>query len=228
MHKYVRLALPLVAAATLAACSSSGSGEPTSASSSAPATSPAAAASSPAASASTPESADTGKTGGTRSGEADSITFTTNYGPITVALDPDAPKTIAAQTKLAEDGYFDGTKCHRVVTQGIYVLQCGDPTATGTGDPGYTLPDENLPQVGRNNYPAGTVAMANAGPGTSGSQFFIVYDDTVLPPAYTIWGTVTDGLEEVKAIGKENADAGVSDGPPVEDVTIESTEVASG
>lgn len=155
---------------------------------------------------------------------AEEITFTTNYGPIVVKTDPAAPQTVAGQSTLAENGYFDGTICHRVVTQGIFVLQCGDPTGTGTGDPGYTLPDENLPGATENNYPAGTVAMANAGPGTAGSQFFIVYDDTTLPPGYTIWGEVTEGLDTVAKIGKENAKAGVSDGAPVNDVTIESAQ----
>jgi peptidyl-prolyl cis-trans isomerase B (cyclophilin B) len=157
------------------------------------------------------------------SGEAaEQITFTTNYGPVVVRTDPAAEKTVVAQTALAEQGYFDGTICHRVVTEGIYVLQCGDPTGTGTGDPGYTLPDENLPAAEEGNYPAGTVAMANAGPNTGGSQFFIVYRDTTLPPGYTIWGEVTEGLDVVKKIGRENAKAGVTDGPPAEQVTIES------
>ena len=157
---------------------------------------------------------------------AEQITFTTNYGPIVVTTDPAAPQTVAGQSSLAKNGYFDGTICHRVVTQGIFVLQCGDPTGTGTGDPGYTLPDENLPGATENNYPAGTVAMANAGPGTGGSQFFIVYDDTTLPPGYTIWGEVTKGLDTVAKIGKENAKAGVSDGAPVNEVAIESAQTS--
>jgi peptidyl-prolyl cis-trans isomerase B (cyclophilin B) len=155
-------------------------------------------------------------------GGAGQITFTTSYGPIVVRTDSRAPKTVAGQSALADDGYFDGTICHRVVTSGIYVLQCGDPTGTGTGDPGYSLPDENLPQMLPNNYPAGTVAMANAGPGTSGSQFFIVYKDSTLPPGYTVWGKVTKGLETVAKIGRENAKAGVTDGQPSTEVRIES------
>lgn len=153
------------------------------------------------------------------------LTFVTNQGPITVTTDPAAPQTVAAQTNLAEEGYFDDTPCHRLVTQGIYVLQCGDPTGTGTGGPGYQLPDENLPSATKDNYPAGTVAMANSGPNTAGSQFFIVYKDTTLPPGYTIWGTVSDGLDVVRKIAAEGTKTGAPDGPPKQTVTIESTTV---
>lgn len=153
------------------------------------------------------------------------MTFTTNRGDIVVATDPAAPKTVAAQAALAEKGYFDDTPCHRLVTSGIYVLQCGDPTGTGTGDPGYTLPDENLPKAEKDDYPAGTLAMANAGPNTSGSQFFIVYEDTTLPPAYTIWGTVTSGLDVVKKIAADGTADGRSDGPPKQPVTISAVTV---
>ena len=94
---------------------------------------------------------------------------------------------------LAEQGYFDDTTCHRLTTQGIFVLQCGDPTATGGGGPGYSFEDE---LDGAEKYPAGTIAMANAGPDTNGSQFFLVYEDTELPPSYTTFGTIDDaGLE---------------------------------
>lgn len=151
-----------------------------------------------------------------------SITFTTNRGPITVTTDPAAPATVAAQAKLANEGYFDDTPCHRLVTQGIYVLQCGDPTGTGTGGPGYRLPDENLPTANQNNYPAGTVAMANSGPNTAGSQFFIVYQDSTLPPNYTIWGTVDKGLNKVKRVAAAGTKSGSSDGEPKKSVTIES------
>ncbi len=154
--------------------------------------------------------------------EASQITFTTDQGPITIATDPAAPETVAAQTKLADEGYFDGTPCHRVVTEGIYVLQCGDPTGTGTGGPGYQLPDENLPDATSDNYSVGTVAMANSGPNTAGSQFFIVYQDTTLPPGYTIWGKVTEGLEVVKDIAKSSKNKGVTDGSPKPEVEIES------
>ena len=106
-------------------------------------------------------------------------------------------------------------------------MQCGDPTGTGTGGPGFNIPDENLPEAVENNYPAGTVAMANAGPGTSGSQFFLVYQDTTLPnAAYTIWGTITTGLDVVKKIASGGLiEENPNGGPPVIGVTIESTKV---
>lgn len=153
--------------------------------------------------------------------QAREITFTINGKPVVVSTDGKAPTTVASMTQLAEAGYFDGTPCHRLVTQGIFVLQCGDPTGTGMGDPGYQLPDENLPKAGTKNYPTGTVAMANAGPGTGGSQFFIVYKDTSLPPDYTIWGKVSSGLDTVEAIAAKGAQGGLTDGPPAESVTID-------
>lgn len=149
------------------------------------------------------------------------VTISTNQGDLHATLDADsAPCTVHSFLSLAEQGYFDDTPCHRLVTSGIYVLQCGDPTGTGTGDPGYTLPDENLPEAKKNDYPAGTVAMANAGPNTGGSQFFIVYRDTTLPPAYTVWGKVTSGLDAVKKIAADGTADGRSDGPPKKPVTI--------
>jgi peptidyl-prolyl cis-trans isomerase B (cyclophilin B) len=158
-------------------------------------------------------------------GTATGITFTTNCGDIEIALDPKAPKTIASMAFLAESGFFDNTVCHRLTTQGIYVLQCGDPKGDGTGGPGFALPDENLPAAADNNYPAGTVAMANAGPGTGGSQFFLVYEDTSLPGDYTIWGTVTSGLDIVKAVAAQGTADGSADGSPKQSVFIESTTV---
>jgi peptidyl-prolyl cis-trans isomerase B (cyclophilin B) len=157
-----------------------------------------------------------------------SIVFNTNCGDITVALDPAAPKTIASEAFLAGEGFYDNTTCHRLTTEGIFVLQCGDPRGDGTGGPGYRVPDENLPTDvadGEISYPAGTVAMANAGPGTSGSQFFIVYKDTVLPAGYSIWGTVTSGLEMVQEIADLGVAGGGSDGAPSQPVFIESATV---
>ena len=126
---------------------------------------------------------------------------------------------------LAEQGYFDATECHRLTTAGIFVLQCGDPTATGSGGPGYSFADE---LTGEETYPAGTLAMANAGPDTNGSQFFIVYGDTQLPPAYTVFGTVDEAgvklVEEVAAEGTDNAN-GQGDGAPNQAVEIESVTV---
>lgn len=155
------------------------------------------------------------------------ITLTTNCGPIAITTLPDkAPATVASEVFLAQDGFYDRTSCHRVTTAGIFVLQCGDPKGDGTGGPGYSVPDENLPAGDGVNYPAGTVAMANAGPGTAGSQFFIVYQDTTLPPGYTIWGKVTEGLDLVQRIAAAGAEGGTGDGRPVQPVFIESATVS--
>jgi peptidyl-prolyl cis-trans isomerase B (cyclophilin B) len=117
-----------------------------------------------------------------------------------------APHTVNSFAFLASKGYFNGVPCHRVTSQGIYVLQCGDPTGTGSGGPGYQFTDENLDAFGKAGsdgtvtYPAGTLAMANAGPGTNGSQFFIVYKDSPLAPNYTPFGRITGGLPTVARI----------------------------
>jgi peptidyl-prolyl cis-trans isomerase B (cyclophilin B) len=158
-------------------------------------------------------------------GTAASLTLATNCGDIVIALDPAAPATVASEVFLAQQGFYDSTQCHRLTTDGIFVLQCGDPAGDGTGGPGYTVPDENLPADGAANYPAGTVAMANAGPGTAGSQFFIVYQDTTLPGDYTIWGTVTSGLDIVQEIASVGTEDGGADGPPRQPVFIESATV---
>ena len=155
-----------------------------------------------------------------------SITFTTNQGEIVIETTPSlAPLTVNAIAALAQKNYFDNTICHRLTTEGIFVLQCGDPTGTGTGGPGFNIPDENLPEAVENNYPAGTVAMANAGPGTSGSQFFLVYQDTTLGPDYTIWGSITSGLDILQTIASAGVVDGGTDGAPLTGVTIESTKV---
>jgi peptidyl-prolyl cis-trans isomerase B (cyclophilin B) len=155
-----------------------------------------------------------------------SITFTTNQGEIVIETTPAlAPLTVNAMAALAQENYFNNTICHRLTTEGIFVLQCGDPTGTGTGGPGFNIPDENLPEAIENNYPAGTVAMANAGPGTSGSQFFLVYQDTSLGPDYTIWGSITSGLDILQTIASAGVVDGGADGAPLTGVTIESTKV---
>ena len=153
------------------------------------------------------------------------MTLNTNLGRIVIAMNPAAPITDASMAYLAADGYFDGTTCHRLTTQGIYVLQCGDPEGTGRGGPGYQIPDENLPEAAVNNYPKGTVAMANAGPNTNGSQFFIVYADTTLPAAYTVWGEVTEGLDIVEQVAAAGVAGGATDGAPAQTVTIETATV---
>jgi len=154
------------------------------------------------------------------------FTFVTNCGNIVVTtVGAKAPVTITQLTTLARGGYFNNSLCHRLTTKGLYVLQCGDPTATGGGGPSFAYRDENLPTESLNNYPAGTVAMANSGPGvngagTNGSQFFLVFADTTLGANYTIWGTITQGLDIVKAIAKAGVKGGGADGTPNQPIAI--------
>ncbi|MER6382622.1 peptidylprolyl isomerase [Streptomyces sp. NPDC001250] len=138
-----------------------------------------------------------------------------------------APHTVNSFDFLAGKGFFDHTKCHRLTTSGIYVLQCGDPQGTGMGGPGYTLPDENLKDksLKGNTYPAGTVAMANTGQKhTGGSQFFLVYKDSPLPPQYTPFGTVSDAgmkvLQKIAAAGAQAADPSTGNTAPNATVVI--------
>lgn len=118
------------------------------------------------------------------------MTLLMEEGEVTITLDRSAaPCTVNSFLALAEQGYFDDTTCHRLVDTGIFVLQCGDPTATGMGGPGYVFDDE---LTGDETYPPGTVAMANAGPDTNGSQFFMVWAETELPASYTVFGTLDE------------------------------------
>ena len=165
------------------------------------------------------------------------MTIDTNCGAIVISLlTTKAPLTITKITALAKAKYFDLSFCHRLTTEGLFVLQCGDPTASGSGNPtgwkGYK--DENLPANKANNYPIGTVAMANSGPGTNGSQFFIIYADTTLGPNYTIWGKVTKGLDLVKKIGtvgayklnaSDNQPYYATDGYPIQTIEIRKVSV---
>lgn len=154
-------------------------------------------------------------------GADNQLTLTTNCGDIVIkTLPAKSPKTVNSQAFLAEKGYFDFTTCHRITTQGLYVLQCGDPTAQGTGGPGYEYANEYVPGYAADNYPTGTVAMANSGPNTNGSQFFIVYDNTTLPPDYTIWGEVVSGLDIVKYVASKGVEGGGTDGPPAQPLEI--------
>lgn len=127
------------------------------------------------------------------------VTVTIDFGDAEVQATLDraaAPCTVHSFESLAAQGYFDGTECHRLSTTGIFILQCGDPAGTGRGGPGYTYDDE-LAQT--KTYPAGTLAMANAGPNTNGSQFFFVYEETPLPPNYTVFGHLDEANNQVIA-----------------------------
>lgn len=146
-------------------------------------------------------------------------TLETSAGAIPMSLSGErTPCTVESFVSLAQQQYFSNTECHRLTTQGIFVLQCGDPTGTGRGGPGYRFADE---LDGSETYPAGTVAMANAGPGTNGSQFFLVYADSQLPPDYTVFGTMSpEGLQVVKNIAAAGTAGGSPDGAPATPVTI--------
>lgn len=130
-----------------------------------------------------------------------------------------APCTVNSFVSLAQQGYFNATKCHRLTTEGLYVLQCGDPSATGSGGPGYRFNDE---LTGHETYPAGTVAMANAGANTNGSQFFLVYKDTQLQPNYTVFGHLDPAsLAVVQKIAAKGSNPD-GDGVPIADAGITS------
>jgi peptidyl-prolyl cis-trans isomerase B (cyclophilin B) len=156
-------------------------------------------------------------TGEPRSGTRD-MTINTNLGTIVVRLDlAKAPCTGASFTYLAGKHFFDNTSCHRLVNSSgadaqtgepkdFHVLQCGDPTGTGQGGPTYEFDNEYVPTDQRPAYPAGVVAMANSGPNTNGSQFFIVYADTLLAADYTIFGSVVKGLDIAKQVGAAGDD----------------------
>lgn len=161
------------------------------------------------------------------------MALNTTAGPITVTMDrAEAPCTVESMASLAEQKYFDDTPCHRLTTKGIFVLQCGDPSGQGSGGPGYTVPDEfpdNLQPAEENAgsgavvYPRGTVAMANTGrPHSGGSQFFLVYEDSPLPPQYTAFGTIDDAglaaLDEIAAAGTVPGPGGMT--APAEPVQI--------
>ena len=154
---------------------------------------------------------------------AQSISLSTNCGEIVIASDPNAPNTVGIMSFLASSKFYDGVSCHRLTTEGIFVLQCGDPAGNGSGGPGFEFADENLPvadQSGIVIYPRGTVAMANRGPGTNGSQFFLVYKDSPLPPNYPIWGQLTAGLDRIEAIAAAGTLTGSTDGPPAQPLVI--------
>jgi peptidyl-prolyl cis-trans isomerase B (cyclophilin B) len=147
-------------------------------------------------------------------------TLHTNHGAIEVELfDDDAPKTVENFRKLAGDRFYDGVIFHRVIPD--FMIQGGDPTGTGTGGPGYTFEDE----INDRKVIRGTLAMANAGPDTNGSQFFIVTADAApwLDGKHTVFGRVTNGMEAVDAIEQLETDARDK---PREDAVIERVEVS--
>ena len=153
-------------------------------------------------------------------------TIRTNRGNIVINLrNSQATCTVNSFVYLAAKNYFSSTHCHRLTTTGIFVLQCGDPTGTGSGGPGYKFADESLAGA---KYTAGTVAMANSGPGTNGSQFFLVYKNSLsLPASYTPFGTIVSGLniiQKVAQAGSDNSNA-TGDGHPKDKVDIESVTI---
>jgi cyclophilin family peptidyl-prolyl cis-trans isomerase len=148
-----------------------------------------------------------------------SATLDTNHGEIVIEFDPErAPQTVSNFVFLANEGFYDGVIFHRVIEN--FMIQGGDPTGTGQGGPGYRFRDEI---EGSGSYTRGTVAMANAGPNTNGSQFFIVHRDTGLPHSYTIFGKVTEGMDAVDSIASSDTD---NSDRPHDDVVINKVTVA--
>ncbi|HEY2500838.1 MAG TPA: peptidylprolyl isomerase [Mycobacterium sp.] len=163
-----------------------------------------------------------------------SASMATNQGNMGLMLaNNESPCTVNSFASLIGQKYFDNTKCHRLTTSPeLGVLQCGDPKGDGTGGPGYQFANEyptdqyppNDPKLQEPVvYPRGTLAMANAGPNTNGSQFFMVYKDSQLPPQYTVFGTIqADGLATLDKIAKAGVAGGGEDGAPTSEVTIKS------
>jgi peptidyl-prolyl cis-trans isomerase B (cyclophilin B) len=169
------------------------------------------------------------------------VTIATDQGDVKVSLDADkAPCTVNSFLSLAKQGFFDDTECHRLTTGGrgsLNVLQCGDPSGSSTGGPGYEFDDELVqddprlqpclgqtsPQSGNEycTYPAGTVAMANGGPNTNGSQFFLVHQDSILDASYTVFGRMSAaGLKVVQSVAAKGVQPGTES--PKQPVTITS------
>ncbi|MGH8794907.1 MAG: peptidylprolyl isomerase [Stackebrandtia sp.] len=179
--------------------------------------------------ASNTELVDTGvpdETGIPQSG-TQTMTMATNLGDVVVEVDNEkAPCTAASFDFLADQQFFDSSECHRLTTEDLFVLQCGDPSSSGKGGPAYEFDNEHVPEdtiqdlseaerqelaepdgdvQAPPNYFTGQVAMANAGPHTNGSQFFFVYEDTYLPPDYTVFGEVVEGMDVVYEVAEAGA-----------------------
>lgn len=160
---------------------------------------------------------------------AEALVIETNAGDIPVELNPDAPCAATSFTWLAEQGYFDDTECHRMIVASDEVpygiLQCGDPSGTGTTGPGYTFADE---LTGDEQYAEGTIAMANSGPDTNGSQFFLNYADSEFSPDYTLFGTIApEGVAVLEQVAAGGTDSGGPEGAPAEPFVIEAVRPAS-
>lgn len=155
-------------------------------------------------------------------------TLQTSAGTIGLSLDRAlAPCTVNSFTNLIKQGFYDDTPCHRLVTSpGLQVLQCGDPTGQGSGGPGYSFDDEVFDGL---KYGRGILAMANSGPNTNGSQFFMIYGDAQLPPQYTVFGSIdAGGLSVLDKIAQGGDDGSISagGGKPNTPVTIQSATTA--
>ncbi|MPY98322.1 MAG: peptidylprolyl isomerase [Actinophytocola sp.] len=142
------------------------------------------------------------------------VSMATTAGPIGLTLDRSlAPCTVNSMLNLGKQDFYEGSECHRLGTQGLQMLQCGDPTGSGRGGPGYAFADETFKQL---SYGRGLVAMANSGPDTNGSQFFLVYGEAQLEPNYTVFGTISDeGLATLDKVAK----AGIGQQGPTGDGT---------
>lgn len=151
-------------------------------------------------------------------------TVKTNQGDVEMQLyGGKAPCTVNSFTYLAQKNFFDKTQCHRLTSGGLNVLQCGDPTAKGTGGPGYQFANENTDGA---MYTEGTLAMAHSSlPDSNGSQFFMVYKDSQLPPEYTVFGKITKGLDVLQKIAKAGSDP-KGDGKPKKKVEIQDVTIA--
>ena len=159
-----------------------------------------------------------------------SVTLKTNDGDIPLTLDRSlAPCAVNSFVSLSSQGYYDNTSCHRLSTSGLQMLQCGDPKGDGTGGPGYKFDDEVWPSL---KYGRGYLAMANSGPNTNGSQFFLVFGDAQLQPNYTVFGTISEAglkvIDDIARAGDDGAfDSSAGGGHPNKKVTITKSQVAA-